>query len=137
MADDRPDGGAGSTDRSDPVPLIRLRLGAYAVTVERVRVAEAHYLEMAAGSSRRDAKARRGHDAAIAQALDRLAEAVVDLQETHTSVRELADDARIPGATLAELDESFEATRREYAGYLAARTYQQVRVAADDRAGRR
>jgi len=135
MVDGRHHGDAGSKDRPDPTRSLLIRLDGYTVMVERIRAAESHYLEVVTGSpSRRGGKAQRGHDAEIAKALDRLAEAVIDLQEGHWAVRMLADDEGISEATLRELDGPFDAAHREYAGYLAARTYQQVRVAAGDRA---
>ncbi|HUK77786.1 MAG TPA: hypothetical protein VL117_09345 [Thermoleophilia bacterium] len=135
MADDRRHGGAGEMHPSDPTRSLLVRLDGYSVMVERIRAAEAHYLKVVAGSpSRRDAKAKRAYETEIAKALDRLAEAVVDLQESRQAVRSLADDEGISEAALRALDASFDAAHREYAGYLAARTYQQVRAAASDRA---
>ncbi|MGO8994421.1 MAG: hypothetical protein ACLQVI_13970 [Polyangiaceae bacterium] len=135
MGDDRQHDGAGETDRPDPSETLLDRLDGHAVTVERVRAAESHYLEMTAGSSSRgNSRARRAYETEIAKAMDRLAEAVVDLQESHVTIQSLADDEGISAAALRELDESFAAAHREYAGYLGARTYQQVRAAADDRA---
>lgn len=135
MADDRPHGGAGATDRPGPSRPLLDSLDGHAVTVERVRAAESHYLEATAGSSsRRNARAKRAHETEIAKAMDRLAEAVVDLQESHVTIQSLADDEGISAAALREFDESFDVAHREYAGYLAARIYQQVRAAADDRA---
>ncbi len=135
MADDRPHGGAGAADRPGPSRPLLDRLDGHAVTVDRVRAAESRYLEAAAGSSlRRNARAKRAHETEIAKAMERLAEAVVDLQESHVTIQSLADHEGISAAALRELDESFDATHREYAGYLVARTYQQVRAAADDRA---
>jgi hypothetical protein len=138
MADDRPHGGAGEMDPPDPTRSLLVRLDGYSVIVERIRAAESHYLEVVAGSpSRRDTKAKRAHETEIAMALDRLAEAVVDLQEGRQAVRSLARDEGISEAVLRGLAASFDATHREYAGYLAARTYQQVRAAAERKAGHR
>jgi len=132
MADDRPTGGAGGRDRRDPTRSLLARLDGYAVMVERIRAAESHYLEVAAGApTRRDARAKRSYETEIAKALDRLAEAAVDLQEGRREVRSLADHEGISEEALRALDASFDAAHRDYADYLAARTYQQVRVAAD------
>jgi len=137
MADDRPRGGAGETGPPDPSRRLLRCLDAYAATVERVRAAESHYLQLTAGPPpRRNAKAKRAHETEIAKAVDLLAETVVDLQEGQVTVLSLADDEGISAAALRELDEPFGAVHREFAGYLAARTYQQVRAAADDRVSR-
>jgi hypothetical protein len=134
MADDRAYG-AGETAPRDPSPTLLSLLDGHEATVERVRAAESHYLEVTAASSlRHDARDQRARETGIARAVEHLAEAVVDLQDRHATVRSLASDEGISAARLRQLDESFGAADREFGGYLAARTYQQVRAAADGRA---
>ncbi len=104
----------------------------YAGKVEAVRDAESNYRGAVLSGSRRNAgkakgKARRKIDAAF----DALVDAVVELQRGHYEVVVLAEGEGLALSSLGALDTAFESADHDYAGYLAARTYGQMRAAVE------
>lgn len=111
-------------------PLRRL-LRRYAARIETVRDAESTYHDVVLTESlRRDGKMRRASTKRIDAAFGVLIDAVIDLQSSQVEVLSLAEDEGLPPEAVGALDQAFDSADREYAGYLAARTYEQVRVAA-------
>lgn len=104
----------------------------YVGKVDAVRDAESHYRDAVLSESRRNdgktkGKSRRRIDAAF----DALVDAVVELQRGQYEVVVLAESEGLALSSLGALDTAFESADRDYAGYLAARTYGQVRAAVE------
>jgi hypothetical protein len=104
----------------------------YSSKVEAMRAAESRYRQVVLTESLRNAgkasgKSRRRVDAAF----DALVDAVVELQRGQHEVVVLAEDEGLTPSSLGALDPACEAADRECAGYLAARTYGQVREAVE------
>ena len=132
MGDDRPPGEDAVPPRLSPA--LRRLLAGYGDTADRVRAAEAGYRDPAASTAVLPrAGTRRAAQTAMAEAFERLAEAVVDLQESYAAVRSQADAEGLPSAAMLTLDEALAIAGRGCAGYLTARTYEQVREAAGRR----
>jgi hypothetical protein len=131
MADDKTDGTVGSQDMIEPSrPLLRL-LRSYTAKVEAVHHAESTYHDvMLTESLRHNGKTKRAFSKRINAAFDALVDAVVDLQGAQVAVLSRAADEGMAPETVCALDETFQSANREYADYLAARTYEQVREAA-------
>jgi len=111
-------------------PLLRL-LRRYATKVEVVRTAELDYRGVVLTESlRHETKLRRASAKRIDAALGTLAEAVVDLQDAQAAVLSLAKVEGLALGAVCALDTTFASANREYAGYLAARTYDQVHEVA-------
>ncbi len=55
---------------------------------------------------------------------------MVDLQDSQLAVEALAKEEGVSWEAVCALDERFAFASREYAGYLAARTYEQLREAS-------
>jgi len=110
-------------------PLRRL-LRRYAARVETVREAESTYHDVVLTESlRHNGKLKRASARRIDDAFGALIDAVVDLQGSRVEVLSSAENEGLPPDALGALDEAFESADREYAGYLSARTYEQVRAA--------
>ncbi len=110
---------------------LRHLLRHYAARIEMVRKAESTYQDVVlTESSRHDGKLKRASARRIDDAFGALIDAVVDLQGSQVEVLSLAEDEGLPPAGVGALDEAFDTADREYAGYLTARTYEQVRMAA-------
>ena len=110
-------------------PLRRL-LRRYAARVETVREAESAYHDVVLTESlRHNGKLKRASARRIDDAFGALIDAVVNLQGSRVEVLSSAENEGLPPEALGALDEAFESADREYAGYLSARTYEQVRVA--------
>jgi hypothetical protein len=73
---------------------------------------------------------KRGSAKRIDAAFGTLIDAVVALQASQIEVLALTEDEGMPADAAGSLGAAFESADREYAGYLAARTYEQVRSAA-------
>jgi hypothetical protein len=111
-------------------PLRRL-LRRYAARVETVRDAESTYRDVVLTESlRHNGKMRRASTRRIDAAFGTLVDAVIDLQSSQVEALSSAADEGLPPEAVGALDQAFDSADREYAGYLAARTYEQVRVAA-------
>lgn len=122
------------TDRSRAPDLARPQrraLRRYLARVEALRQAESDYRDVTLLEElRRERTSKPGSGKRVSAALDALVDAVVDLQSAHLDVLALAadEDALLDdGGTLAE---ALRAAHREYAGYLTARTFDEVREAA-------
>ncbi|MGD0998472.1 MAG: hypothetical protein ABR941_09185 [Thermoleophilia bacterium] len=125
--------GCGVDSGGSPRPSRRLSrlLHTHATKVEAVRNAElAYHGVVLTESLRHGGKVRRASSRRITEAFAALTDAVVDLQGSHAAVLSLAEDEGIPSEAVGSLDEGFESANREYAGYLAARTYDQVHEVA-------
>lgn len=111
-------------------PLVRL-LRSYAARVEALRSAESDYHGgVLTESLRHKGKLKRASGRRINAAFSALAEAVVELQASQAAVLALAEDESIPPETVSALNDTFAFANREYADYLAARTYDQVQEVA-------
>jgi len=103
-------------------------LGHYSGKVEAMAAAESDYRHVVAGKSLRNAGRARGKSEKRVEAVfDALVDAVVELQRGQHEVVALAECEGVTLSSLSALDPAYEAADREYAGYLAARTYGQVR----------
>ena len=111
-------------------PLRRL-LRRYAARIETVRQAESTYHDVVLTESlRHNGKMKRSSAKRIDDAFGALIDAVVDLQGSQVEVLSLAENEGLPPDSVGALDIAFDAADGEFAGYLAARTYEQVRSAA-------
>ncbi len=127
MAEDEEDRGAGSADSPRASrPLLRL-LRRHAARIEAVHDAELDYHGVILTQLlRHKGKAKRASDKRMNEAFGKLTEAVVELQASQAAVLSLAAADGMTPETVCALDATFESATREYAGYLAARTYDQV-----------
>jgi hypothetical protein len=106
--------------------LLRL-LHTYATRVQAVRTAEFNYHGVVLteflrqGGIGTSASVRR-----IDRAFQNLAKAAGALHECHVAVRSLAAAEGIPSRVECAIDEAFESASREYAGYLAAQSRDQM-----------
>lgn len=101
----------------------------YAGKVEAVREAESNYQDALSESRRKAGKAKGKARRRIDAAFDALVDAVVELQRGQYEVVVLAEGEGLAPSSLGALDTAFGSADRDYAGYLAARTYGQVRAA--------
>ena len=131
MSEERSGDGAVSLSRQvSSRPLLR-RLRSHAARVEGVRAAESAYHDvMLTESLRHKGKMKRASSKRIDDAFGALIDAVVALQASQIEVLSLAEDEGMAPDAAGALGEAFESADRQYAGYLAARTYEQVREAA-------
>jgi hypothetical protein len=106
---------------------LRRALRRYAIKVEALRQAESDYRDVSLTESLRQ---KRGSGKRVSAALDALVDAVVDLQGAHLDVLGLAVDQDSFLDAAGALAEVFLSAGRDHSGYLAARTYDQVREAA-------
>ena len=112
-------------------PITRA-LRCYAGRVEAMRDAESAYHDVVRTESLRNGgKAKRKSRKRIEAAFDALVGAVVELQRGQNEVVALAEDEGLTPSSVGDLDPAFGSADREYAGYLAARTYGQVREAVE------
>ncbi len=117
-------------------PLRRL-LRSYASRIVTVRAAEAAYQDVVVVESlRHGGKVKRASAKRIDAAFEALVDAVVDLQRSRAELFLRAEDEGILLECVGDLDMTFESADRECAGYLAARTFQQVRAEAAGASGR-
>jgi hypothetical protein len=108
-----------------------LLLRRYATKVEAVRQAESNYHDVTLTESlRHGGMMKRASSRRIDAAFDKLVDAVVDMQGGQAKVLLRAEDEGLSPEAIGVLDEAFASAERQYAGYLAARTYHQVREAA-------
>lgn len=109
----------------------RRALRRYLVKVEALRQAESDYRDIALTEGlRREHGAKPGSGKRVSAALDALVDAVVDLQGAHLDALAVAADQDVLLDGAGPLSEALLAVHRDCAGYLAARTYDQVREAA-------
>ncbi len=131
MADDQAISSADSASLELSRSLARL-LRRHAAKVEVLRTTESHYHDVVLIESlRHRGKLKRASEKRIGAAFDALVDAVVDLQSSQVAVLSRAEDEGMPLEAVGAWDETFVSADRECAGYLAARTYDQVREAAD------
>lgn len=126
MTEDQTDARVGSLGSPEPSRALLRLLRTFVTRVEAVRKAELDYHGAVLTESLRS-KSKRASGRRVNEAFGCLAEAVVDLQGSQLAVLALAENEGIPAEGVSALDETFESAGREYAGYLAARTYDQVR----------
>ena len=131
MIEDRPDPSVRFTgSRELPRPLLR-RLRRYATKIDAVRQAESDYHDVTLTESlRHGGMMKRASTKRVGAAFDRLVDAVIDMQGGQVEVLLLAEDEDISPEAIGVLDDEFASAERQCAGYLAARTYDQVREAA-------
>jgi hypothetical protein len=131
MAVDESHWSAASPSSRGPSRPLRRLLRRYAARTETVREAEAAYHDVVLTESlRHNGKMKRASARRLDDAFGALIDAVVDLQGGQVEVLSLAADEGLPADALGAIDPAFDSADHEYAGYLAARTYEQVRVAA-------
>jgi len=124
---DRTDGSAGSAGPPEPSRRLARLLRGFAAKVEAVRTAEFNYHGvMLTESLRQNSRAGRASDRRIDEAFGALTETVVDLQECQTAVLLQAEVEGLSPQAVYALDETFGTASRQYAGYLAAHTFDQV-----------
>lgn len=100
----------------------------YTGAAEAMRLAEADYRHVVASESpSTPGKAKGKSRKRIDEAFDALVDAVVELQRSRHNVTVIAEGEGLTLASLGAAAPACEAAEREYAGYLAARTYSQVR----------
>lgn len=124
---DRIDRVAGTLELSSA--LVR-ELRRHADKVEAVRDAESSYRDAVLAQSLRNAGKTRGASRKrIDAAFDALVDAVVELQASQNEILYLAESEGLAFSSVGALDPAFRSADCHYAGYLAARTYSQVREA--------
>ena len=132
MAGDHTDGTVGSQGTLELSRSLARLLRRHGARVEALRKAESNYHDVVLIESlRHKGKMKRASEKRIAAAFDGLVDAVVALQGSRVAVVSLAEDEGIPLEAAGACDETFESADRECAGYLAARSYDQVREAAE------
>lgn len=115
----------------EPSRQLRRQLRRYSAKVDMVRNAESAYHDVILVESLRPkSKLKRSSGKRIDAAFDALVDAVVELQGAELVVLSRAEEEGIPLEAICALDETFESAERECAGYLTARTYDQVHKAA-------
>ena len=132
MVDDPTERDAGPATSRGPSHQLLLLLRVHAAKAAKVRTAESHYQSVgrpAPAPAKRGA--RRAAEDEVSEAFGALTDAVVDLQGSQLAVEALAKKEGLSLEAVRELNEGFALVSREYAGYLAARTYEQVREASD------
>jgi hypothetical protein len=130
---DKPtDRGVGSPTSRGPSRHLLLLLRRHAARAEQVQTAESRYRSVRrTASSPATRRGRRAADDEVSEAFDALADAVVELQDSQLAVEVLAMEEGLSLEAVCALDEGFARASREHAGYLAARTYVQVREASN------
>ncbi len=132
MVADRTDGSAGPAGPPEPSRRLARLLRSFAAKVDAVRTAEFNYHGvMLTESLRQTSRAGRASDRRIDEAFGALTETVVDLQDCQTAVLSLAEVEGISAEAVCALDETFGTATRQYAGYLAAHTFDQVQELAE------
>jgi hypothetical protein len=132
MVADRTDGSAGPAGPPEPSRRLARLLRGFAAKVEAVRTAEFNYHGvMLTESLRQTSRAGRASDRRIDEAFGALTETVVDLQDCQAAVLSLAEVEGISAEAVCALDETFGTATRQYAGYLAAHTFDQVQELAE------
>jgi len=132
VVDGPTDRGAGPATAHAPSQRLLRLLRRHAAKAAHVRTAESRYR-----SARQTAfapatrRARRAADDVVSEAFGALADAVVDLQDSQLAVEVLAKEEGLSLEAVRALDEGFALASRELVGYLAARTYEQVREASE------
>jgi len=106
---------------------LRCALRRFAMSAEALRQAESDYRDVVVTEARRQ---KRGSSKRVSAALDALVDAVVDLQGAHLDVLAMAADRDTFLDAAGALGEAFPLFEHDHAGYLAARTYDQVHQAA-------
>ena len=113
---------------------LRRLLRTHALRVRAVATAESAYHDVVLTESlRHGGKMKRASSRRVDVAFEALVDAVIDLQTSQAEVLLAACDSGIPAEAIAAGDEAFRSADRTYAGFLAARTYGQVREAAAHR----
>jgi hypothetical protein len=118
---------AGERSTPDLARPLRRALRRHAIRVEALRQAESDYRDVSLVEALRQ---KRGSGKRVSSALDALVDAVVDLQGAQVDVLAIAADRDTLLDLAGTLGKAFLSADREHAGYLAARTYDQVREAA-------
>jgi hypothetical protein len=132
MVADRTDGSAGPAGPPEPSRRLARLLRGFAAKVDAVRTAEFNYHGvMLTESLRQTSRAGRASDRRIDEAFGALTETVVDLQDCQAAVLSLAEVEGISAEAVCALDETFGTATRQYAGYLAAHTFDQVQELAE------
>ena len=125
-------GGVGPPSSRGPSQHLLLLLRKHAAKAAQVRTAESRYHSVTRTASAPAKRgARRAADDGVSEAFGALTDAVVDLQGSQLAVEVLAREEGLSLEAVRALNEGFALASREYAGYLAARTYEQVREASD------
>ena len=134
MGDDRPPADDRLAIAAELPPALRRLLLGYAATADRVRAAEVAYHDGTASvAASLKGGPRRGAQIAMAEAFERLADAVVELQEGRAAVRSQSEAENLSPGALLTLDDALAIAGGDCDGYLAARTYEQVREVAGRR----
>lgn len=122
---------AGQSHVHDLARPQRRALRRYLAKVEALRRAESDYRDIVLIEGlRRESGSKPGSGKRVGAALDALVDAVVDLQGAHLEAAALAADQDVLLDGAGALGEALLAVHRDCAGYLAARTFDQVREAA-------
>ncbi len=125
-------GGVGPPTSCVPSRHLLLLLRRYAAKAAQVRTTESRYRGVTrTASAPAKRRARRAADDDVSEAFGALADAVVDLQRSQLAVEVLAKEEGLSLEAVRALNEVFALASRDCAGYLAARTYEQVREASE------
>ena len=130
MVDDPTERDAGPATSRGPSHQLLLLLRVHAAKAAKVRTAESRYQSVGRPAPAKRG-ARRAAEDEVSEAFGALTDAVVDLQGSQLAVEALAKKEGLSLEAVRALNEGFALVSREYAGYLAARTYEQVREASD------
>jgi len=115
-------------------PELRRLLRRYARRVARIEPAEsAYYSVELAESLRHGGEMKRSSLKRIEVAFMALVDAVIDLRTAQARILLLADAEGLTSAALGVADEVYSAADSDYAGYLVACTFDQVRETAAER----
>jgi hypothetical protein len=131
VVDELTDRGVGPPTSRGPSQHFLLLLRRHAAKAEQVQTAESRYRSVKrTASSPATRRGRRAADDGVSEAFGALTDAVVDLQGSQLAIEVLAKEEGLSLEAVCASNESFAIASREYAGYLAARTYEQVRQAS-------
>ena len=132
VVDEPTDRGAGLETSLGPSHQLLLLLRKHAAKVAQVRTAESRYRSVRRSASAPETRrATRATEDRVSEAFGALADAVVGLHGSQLAVEVLAKEEGLSLEAVCALDEGFALASREHAGYLAARTYEQVREASN------
>jgi hypothetical protein len=127
MAENQRHPAGACVDSPRPSRLLLRLLRTHAARIDTVRSAEFNYHGVVLTESlRRDGMGTSASVRRIDGAFENLAKAVAALHESQVAVRSLAAIEGIPSRIECGIDEAFESASREYAGYLAAYSRDQM-----------
>ena len=127
MAELQTDTGAGSAGVPEPSRRLLRLPRIHATRVAVVQDAEFDYHgAVLIGTLREDGNGQQASSRRIEKAFGALTKAVATLQSSQVAVRSRAETERISLEAVCAIDRAFEFALREYAGYLAARSHDQV-----------